>query len=156
MTSDLCAADINLRVLMNALALAFRHEPAKRDAVLQLVADIRADLKLRPFTSPHIAPSHEQASAALAPLPGMPASAESWPVEFETTKLLVTRIRESAWDIRATSNEARAIVDESRRLLQATSLELLSSVSLTTNLPDPQPHATTTPTRHLGRPQARH
>ena len=77
MTSDLCAADINLRILMNALALALRSEPAKRDAVLQLVADIRADLKLRPFTSPHIASSHEQASPAILSLPGTAASAAS-------------------------------------------------------------------------------
>ena len=95
MTSDLCAADINLKVLMNALALAFRHEPAKRDAILQLVADIRADLTLRPFTSPHIAQSHEPASSALPPFPGTAASAASLPIEFETTKLLVTPIRES-------------------------------------------------------------
>jgi hypothetical protein len=65
MTSDLCAADINLKILINAIALAFQHEPAKRDAVLQLVADIRSDLKLRPFASPHIAPLQEQARAAL-------------------------------------------------------------------------------------------
>jgi hypothetical protein len=74
----------------------------------------------------------------------------SWPVAFETTNLLVTPIRDGACDIRAT-------IDESRPVLEGASLELLSSVSLTTNLPDALPPTKTTrPHRRLGAyPRAR-
>lgn len=157
MTSGLCAADINLKVLTNAIAIAFRNEPAKRDAVLQLVADIRSDLNLRPFTSPHVTAFAEPVSAALPARPVTAESAASWPVEFETTKLLVTKIQESVWDIRASIKQARAAIDESRPLLDGASLELLSSVSLTTTLPDALPPTTTRTHRRLATyPQARH
>lgn len=156
MTSDLCAADINLKVLMNAIALAFRSEPAKRDAILQLVADIRSDLKLRPFISPHLTPSPEPAGTMLSPMPETAPTDACLPIEFETTKILVTRIMESVWDIRAMIKKAQASIDESRPLIQAPSLELLSSVSFTPNHSGAVQPVATAPDRIQGRYRQTH
>jgi hypothetical protein len=47
-------AEATLRMLANALALAFRDDTKKRAALLELVATVRSELSLDPWTSPHV------------------------------------------------------------------------------------------------------